>query len=183
VLQPARTLKGHVVGPDGRPLAGTIAYGLSPDHVFMPQTLKADAFTVTGLNPRRARQLLFYHKEKNLGFFKEIPGDEPEPLKVQLQPCGSATGRLVDKDGQPLSEVSLHFNRYGLIGPGGPETKTDKDGRFRAEGLAVGQKYWLMLANRPQAPVGAEVLIGKPGEKKDLGDVTVELNRCAPPGR
>jgi hypothetical protein len=170
-LQPARTLKGHVIGPDGKPLAGAIAYGLESGW-FMEQTLKTDAFTVTGLNPLRTRQLLFYHKEKNLGCFKEIRGDEPGPLKIQLQPCGSATGRLVDKDGQPLPGLRLHVYRFGLIGPGGTEANTDKDGRFRVEGLAPGQKYWLSLAN-PQARVNATFAV-TPGEKKDLGDVTVE---------
>jgi hypothetical protein len=94
-------------------------------------------------------------------------------LKVQLQPCGSATGRLVDKDGQPLSGVALNVYRFALIGPGGAEAKTDKDGRFRIEGLAPGQKYWLSLVNRPQVGVRATFAV-KPGEKKDLGDVTVE---------
>jgi hypothetical protein len=176
-LPPARTLKGHVIGPDSKPLAGAIAYGLSPVEVFVPQTLTTDTFTVTGLNPRRVRPLLFYHKERNLGFFKEVAGDESEPLTVQLQPCGSATGRIVDTDGQPLPEMALLFYRFGFIGPGGAEAKTDKEGRFHVTGLAPGQKYRLMPAKRPQMRVRADAFALKPGETKDLGDVTIEPNR------
>jgi RNA polymerase sigma factor (sigma-70 family) len=176
-LRPARTLKGQVVGPDCQPLAGTSAYGLSPNHVFLPQTLTRNAFTVTGLHPQRSRQILFYHDEKKLGAFKEITPDEREPLTIQLQPCASASGRLVDRDGQPVAGVFLHFNRLGLIGPGGPEAKTDKEGRFRTEGLVAGQKYWLTLANRPFSRIRAKVIVVKPAEKKDLGDVTVEADR------
>ena len=104
---------------------------------------------------------------------QEIRGDAPEPLKIQLQACGSATGRLVDKDGQPLPGLLLHLYRFGLIGPGGTEAKTDKDGRFRVEGLAPGQKYWLDLGN-PQARVSPATFAVKPAEQKDLGDVIVE---------
>lgn len=176
-LRPARTVKGHVVGPDDKPLAGAIAYGLAPDHVFLPQTLTTDTFTVTGLNPRRSRPLLFYHKEQNLGFFKEIAGDEPEPLKVQLQPCGSATGRIVDKDGQPLPGLTLYFYRSSLIGPGGAQAETDKEGRFRVTGLAPGQTYWLMLANQPRVRVHADPFALKPGEARALGDLLIEPSR------
>src|SRR5262249_7950079 len=130
-LRPARTVRGCVVDPDGKPLAGAIVYGLSPDHVFLPVTLKTETFEVTGLNSRGSRPLLFYHKEKDLGFYKEISGDEPEPLKVQLQPCGSATGRIVDKDGQPVPELPLYFYRSRYIGPGGAEAQTDKEGHPR----------------------------------------------------
>jgi RNA polymerase sigma factor (sigma-70 family) len=176
-LQPARTLKGSVVGPDGKPLAGAIFYGVSPN-VFEFQTLTTDTFIVTGLNPRRSRSLLFYHKEKNLGFYKVIDGNESGPLKIQLQPCGTATGRIVDRDGQPVPEWTLRFCRGTLIGPGaGPEAKTDKDGRFHVTGLVPGQKYSLTAANSDKGHLRADPFTLKTGEAKNLGDVSIELNR------
>jgi hypothetical protein len=176
-LRPARTVKGTVVGPDGKPLAGTIVYGLSPNHVFLSQTLKTDTFTVIGLNPRRSWPLLFYHKEKNLGFYKEITGEEPEPLKIRLQHCGSATGRIVDKDEQPVPELPLHSYRASYIGPGGAEVKTDKDGRFHVTGLVPGQTYWVSAANRPELRVRIDAFTLKPGESKEFGVVSIESDR------
>src|SRR5262249_32867506 len=78
---------------------------------------------------------IFHHKGKNLGFLlKELPEEKAGLLVVKLQPCGSASGRFVDQDGKPVagSRVALH---------GAGDVTTDKDGRFRAEGLIPGMKY------------------------------------------
>ncbi len=177
-LQPARTLKGTVVGPNGEPLAGVTVFGLS-FHSFSDETLKSAHFTVGGLNPRRTRKLLFFHQEKGLGCYQEIRGDAKGPLAIRLQPLGSASGRVVDKDGQPVAGLILHVNRYRLMGPGSVQVKTDKDGRFRAEGLVPGQKYQLSPAQRslnlPRG--GAAVIVVESGKDKNLGDVTVESGR------
>jgi RNA polymerase sigma factor (sigma-70 family) len=175
-LGPSRTLNGTVQGPDGKPLSGVAVYGLTPANAFVSQTLKTEAFAVMGLDLKRTRELLFYHPEKNLGFFKEIPGNEPEPLTISLQPCGSATGRVVDKDGQPLPGLALNFYRQGLRGPGGRDAKTDKDGRFRVEGLVPGQKYRLSPANLPGAQMHLEVLVVESAKTSDLGQITIDLS-------
>src|SRR5439155_25032579 len=86
-LQPARTLKGSVVGPDGKPLPGAVVFGLTFHH-FAQETLKTADFTVSGINPKRTRELLFIHKELGLGFHQEIRGDETGPLTIKLQPLG-----------------------------------------------------------------------------------------------
>src|SRR5262249_21040798 len=137
-LEAPRELKGRVVGPDGQPLAGATVIGLAGRG---PETLKGAEFIVRGINPRATRQLFFHHKEKNLGFFvKELRGDRTEPLTVKLQPCGSASGRWVDADGQPVAGARVHVSTmHGLAG--GQEIITDKEGRFRIEGLVPGLEY------------------------------------------
>src|SRR5258706_224906 len=80
-------------------------------------------------------------KDKTLVLcLKEFRGDAPEPVTVKLEPCGSASGRIVDGDGQPL----VGF-KFGLGGWGGSQhATTDKDGRFRVEGLIPGMSHELI---------------------------------------
>jgi len=173
-LKPALTLKGSVTGPDGKPLAGATAFGLEP-HSFAHTTLKAADFTVIGINPKRTRELLFIHREKGLGYHQEIRGDEKGPLTVKLRALGAANGRMVDKDGQPLAGLVLNVNRSRLYGPGGVQVKTDKDGRFRADGLVPGQKYDLMPRDRSLRLTGSATdIVVESGKDKDLGDVTAD---------
>jgi hypothetical protein len=49
--------------------------------------------------------------------------------------------------------------------------KTDKDGRFRFEGLVPGYKYPLGRLDLPR--ILAEVVV-EPGKDKDLGDIKVD---------
>jgi protocatechuate 3,4-dioxygenase beta subunit len=170
-LRPALTLKGTVTDPDGKPLAGATVYGLVPN-AFGSAVLGAADFAVRGLNPRRIRKLFFVHKEKGLGYYREVRGDEKGPLTIKLQPLGSASGRVLDKDGQPRAGLVLNVNRSLLL-DGGEQVKTDKDGRFRAKGLVPGQKYDLYEAN-VMRPAGVRDVVVEPGKDKDLGDVTID---------
>jgi RNA polymerase sigma factor (sigma-70 family) len=175
-LQPARTLKGSVVGPDGKPVAGALVFGLTFHH-FAHETLKTADFTVSGINPKRTRELLFTHKELGLGYHQEIRGDEAGPLAIKLQPLGSASGRLVDKDGLPVPGLVLNVNRSRMEGPGGVQVKTGKDGRFLAEGLVPGQKYDLLAANRARSGGLRQGVVVESGKDKDLGDLTIDLGK------
>jgi len=79
-------------------------------------------------------------------------------LTVTLAPAGTLTGRFVSLDGKPLADLELvapttaaqaaptmmpkaDLNAGSF--PSGP--RTDKDGRFRIEGLAPGLNYRLAL--------------------------------------
>jgi protocatechuate 3,4-dioxygenase beta subunit len=166
-LEPAKTLKGRVVDPDGRPLAGVKVFGLSQ---FAEETLKGTEFTVRGFNLRVKRQLVFYHKDKNLGFFmKELRG-ATEPLTIKLQPCGSVSGRMVDQDGQPVAGFRIHL--VSRVWSGFHQVTTDKEGHFRVEGLVPGQEYSVSPYNK-LSRLFARVPI-EPGKHKDLGDVKIQ---------
>jgi RNA polymerase sigma factor (sigma-70 family) len=180
-LEPPLERKGRVFDPDDQPLAGVTVYGLARHGI---ETLKGAEFTVRGINPRANRPLVFYHKEKKLGFYvKELRGSSTELLTVKLQPCGSVSGRIVDPDGQPIAELRLVVQGRALpilgeAGGGSQLVTTDKDGRFRAEGLVPGQEYRVSEARvrdgrlRIYAPVKVE-----PGKHQDLGDVKADLDR------
>jgi hypothetical protein len=144
-----------VVGPDGKPLSGVEVVGLTatPDD----EMLDGPSFTVQGLNPRCGRDLFFRHGGQGLGKALTVRGDEAGPLTVQLEPCGSVIGRVVDKGGEPVPRVSLSFrlgDRMDVV------AETDRDGCFRAA-LLSWQKYTL-------APYSPRRLL------KDVGDIEVE---------
>jgi RNA polymerase sigma factor (sigma-70 family) len=170
-LRPALTVKGTVIGPDGGSLNGANVIGLSPNR-FGSTTLKTADFTVRGINPGRPRQLLFLHKEKGLGCFKEIQGDEKGPISVKLQPLGSFSGRVVDNFGQPRAGLVLRVERSRLNG-NGPRVETGKDGHFRIDGLVPGQKYDLWDAKANLGAARPDILVD-PGKNKDLGDITID---------
>jgi protocatechuate 3,4-dioxygenase beta subunit len=156
-VQPGRVVTGTVSGPDGRPLAGAALNG---------RPLADASFKVTHLNPRRSHELLFEHKAKKLAFFLVLRGEEAGPLAVRLQPYGSVTGRVLDRDGQPLRGAVVHFCRNGST-DWEVNVKSGPDGKFRADGLVAGLKYWATLDGA--FPDYDSVTID-PGKVKDLGD-------------
>ncbi len=163
-VQLAHPLRGTVVGPDGKPLRGVAVCGLTsmPD----AEILEGASFLVEGLNPRCTRSLSFHHKEKGLGKFLTIRGDETKTLTVQLEPCGVVLGRIVDQSGSPLSGVEIQFNSEGngLF----VHVETDRQGRFRAA-LVPGLPYRLGTSSRLQRFFDA--LTVESGQTKDLGDL------------
>ena len=176
-LEPARALQGRVLGPDDQPLAGATVFGLGGDGAsrYRPEILKGAEFTVRGINPRESRWLVFYHGDKNSGFFmKELRGDASGPLTVKLQPCGSASGRIVYPDGQPVAGLHLEFQAKGTSG-GLQEAATDKEGRFRAEGLVPGLEYDIVPRQYQPLPL-AKVSV-EPGQQKDLGEIKAQLDK------
>jgi RNA polymerase sigma factor (sigma-70 family) len=114
-LDPGRTTSGSVVGPDGKPVTGVIAFGLTavpdpgaqtfprPDRFGPPppERLKDSTFTAVGLNPKEPRHLVFIHPEKKLGKVVRVRGDEKGPLVVKLQPLGAVSGRVLTGEGEP----------------------------------------------------------------------------------
>jgi hypothetical protein len=175
VPQPGRTIEGTVLGLDGKPLSGVSVIGLT-SHDFDRETLETPHFQVKVLDPKQKRTLVFRHQEKGLGLHKEIRGDEPGPLTVQLERCGAVVGRLLDGNGQPVAGLILHCDRKGLVSME-LATRTDREGRFRIDGLVPGQEYnfWYSYSKpAPYAPLQVE-----PGQVKDLGDAKINPD---PPG-
>lgn len=162
--------KGRVVGPDGQPIPGVTVTGLSPGQYGQhTETLEGTEFTVRGINPRAKRLLIFHHKEKNLGYcLKELPDEKLGPLTIKLQPCGSISGRLVDRDGVPV----VTNRRVYIFWP--QFLTPDKDGRFHVQGLVPGLEYQIMDKERAFELRGC--IVAEPGKDKDLGDIKVSDN-------
>jgi RNA polymerase sigma factor (sigma-70 family) len=116
MLDPGKTVKGRLFGPDGKPLTGALAFGLTAiittewwtyDRPERVTRLKGADFTAFGVKAGDRRALVFVHPDRNLGKLIFVRGDEREPLEVRLEPLGTATGRLVDSKGKSLGGVVI----------------------------------------------------------------------------
>jgi RNA polymerase sigma factor (sigma-70 family) len=191
-LDPGRTVKGSLISPDGQPVQGATACGLTyhPIHARSrprpneQQLLNAETFSAAAVDVQTPRTLAFIHKERKLIGHVVLRGDEKNPFVVRLQSWGALTGRIVDAEGKPFSDVSLHLHYPSLPAPGlGPleqDFKTDRAGRFRVEGLLPGQKHELTLNGDPAKKITLSAgdrlkgLSARAGEVKDLGDIAVK---------
>jgi hypothetical protein len=180
MLDPGATYTGTLLDPDGHPLAGARAYGTSRWWHFELPALKSAEFTVRAYNSRRPRPVLFYHAEKRLVGVFDVPKDQIKPVIVKMQPGATVTGRLVDADGQPRANVSLHLVFH--VGTSAPfwdnlpgEVRTDKNGQFRIEGLFPGYEFKLQdhVGDRLYVNLGKSL---RSGATTNLGDVQAKDN-------
>jgi RNA polymerase sigma factor (sigma-70 family) len=192
-LDPGRTVKGSLLGPDSRPVPGATAYGLNynptnrRDVDYSSQhekgLLQSADFTVNRLDAREARTISFFHRQRKLIGHAIVRGDEKDPLTVRMEPWGALTGRLVDEQGKPLTDVRVNLHVPSLPEPGLvglQEFRTDKEGRFHIEGLVPGLKHELTLSGDPAKKVSLSAgdqfkgLSVQASDAKDLGDILVK---------
>jgi hypothetical protein len=178
-VDPGRTVKVTVLDDGGVPLAGAIVLGRQRSGWGWPLLpLRTAEFDVVWLAAREARTLTILHDERKLAGSLVVRGDSTEsgPATVRLQPWGVVTGRVVDEQGEPRSDVEVsgmdrpRFDPVdGGVGPGVP---VNEDGRFRIEGLVPGRPYTFRIVRRRYG-LGTlvEGLTVAPGETRELGDL------------
>jgi RNA polymerase sigma factor (sigma-70 family) len=169
---------------DGQPLTEGIVSGMAAKWPIT-FTLKKAECTVYALDPQKPRTLVFYHPVRKLGGSLSVRGDEPGPLTAKLLPTGTVIGRILDADGQPIAgaDVGVSYQTNAgselerFLRPQREPIRTDKDGRFRLDGVVPEVKFSLSLRQGPT------FLVGKPrigvknvqtGQTLDLGDRRTE---------
>lgn len=106
------TVSGRVVDPDGRPVAEAVLFCRS----YVPLTYQSSEcefsgdtipvrdgqFELRGLDPEQSIPVFFFDVKNALGATVELSGKSAAngPVTVQLQKCGAARLRLVDKPGK-----------------------------------------------------------------------------------
>jgi RNA polymerase sigma factor (sigma-70 family) len=181
-LDPGRTVKGTVLGPDGKPLAGARVSGLKDMVYWENDALAGAAFEARGLPADKPRLLQFVHESQRLAGSLLVGPDDKGPLTVKLGPWGTLTGRVMTPDGDPLTDVEV-ASANGIVpdpalGSFRNRIRPDKEGRFRIEGLIPGLKYNLSVL---KGYYGLQIVNGKSkdltiaaGETKDLGEIRVK---------
>jgi hypothetical protein len=134
---------------------------------------------VYALDPAKPRTLVFYHPERKLGGTLTVRGDEAQPPVAKLAAAAAVTGRVLDAEGQPVAgaEVGTSYPDRAaseldrFLRQQREPVRTDKDGRFRLEGIVPGLKFGLSIRK------GQTFLVGKPrvGHKQAESGQTLEL--------
>jgi protocatechuate 3,4-dioxygenase beta subunit len=179
-LDPGKTLTVNLEDAEGKPLAGSVAAGVSAQ-IIRTVPIRGATCRIYALDPANPRQVAFLHAERKLAALVTLRGDEQEPLTVRLAPTSVLTGRVLDVDGQPVADAEV-YTRYGTA-VGQQFTKsqgrfllpqTDKEGRFRLEGVVPGLPMELGFLKGRQMRVPQTRLEIKPlesGRTLDLGDI------------
>jgi hypothetical protein len=130
VVRPGVTVKGRVVGPDGQPVVN--AWIVSRLHLStridvlqvwsgnQHATARNGQFELHGLDPNSEIPVSFFEPTLKLGatvrFSGKLAGGEP--VVVKLDPCGTATARLVASDGQPPRRLPPRALISLVVSPG-----------------------------------------------------------------
>jgi beta-lactamase regulating signal transducer with metallopeptidase domain len=181
-----------LIDPEGRPVVGAEAHGLSHNSWYDGPPLRAATFEVAKLHPDRIRRMSFVKTDRKLVGFLLVRGlgDGDVPYTVRMQPWGTLTGRLVDEKGNALPPPPPEFRQQMPatleLGTGnGPATtadpgvgehpggETNASGSFRLERLVPGQRYTAKVFRgfRRFAGLAFENIVLRPGETRDLGDI------------
>ncbi len=194
-LDPGKSITGRVVGPDGKPLSGVRVSGLTEPRGGGHTILTGAAFVVEAILEDDTRTVVGIHADKKLAGSVVVRGNSRETPILRMATWGAVMGRLVDKDGRPISGVtvrvlfndqaatSLELHRtHALAAPGmNPKrgrdqtVRTDAGGRFRVDVPFAGMEFRLWWNHKTFSGIrrtpGGTV---KPGETKDLGDIALK---------
>ncbi|MCK4324624.1 MAG: carboxypeptidase regulatory-like domain-containing protein [Armatimonadetes bacterium] len=191
-----QTIVGRILNIEHRPVPNCLVVDLwsgaeaqtSDDGKF---ELAGVPLVRSGVRPQRAYEALLLAGKARDALFAAQPVSEPEwrfPVELVLEPLGSAAGRVLTADGQPLADarveaitnawqrmpevdVPARFGDARLW----DETRTDDDGRFQFDSLIAGLTYQVAVreSSSDRSAVTRKV-IADPGKTTDLGDLTLE---------
>src|SRR5262249_43371719 len=118
------TVKGQVVGPDGKPVARGLLVCRSyiPDGYDFsdsdPLKIRDGRFELPGCHPDKAVPVFFLDSKNQLGAMVKLSGKQADDknLTIRLESCGSARARLLDEKRQPLGNKRVQL--FMIITPG-----------------------------------------------------------------
>ncbi len=169
-IDPGWSSRVLVQGPDNNPLAGVRCFGLT-GWSWESQGGKTGEFTLW-FNPYHPHDVLLQHPEKRLVGVVRPPKENGGTVTVRMELGAVITGRLVDADGKPRTDVELgvtfHPWKKSADHPYSPNRiQTDREGRFRVEAVLPGCSYRLK-DEQGEVIIESEL---RSGQTKDLGDV------------
>jgi hypothetical protein len=151
-LRRGATVRGQVVGPDGLPVSEVWMISRVHTNPRTPLFLtwspayhgmaRNGRFQIHGLDPSIEVPVSFLEPKRKLGATVRVSAKRAssEPVVVKLEPCGTASARLVGPDGKPLHDYTPRAPVMMVVTPGEfSPLKARKEGTFMLEsgGLAA----------------------------------------------
>jgi protocatechuate 3,4-dioxygenase beta subunit/uncharacterized GH25 family protein len=156
VLQPVASVSGHVLGPDGKPVAGaSVALNESPRrlggaffqmpsrHLHEGVTDDEGAFSFTDVAPGPFQMSASApgHQRAELRGLEVKPGQDLSGVAIQLPAGATVEGRVTSTEGKPVMDAEVvvadaAVNGIAVLSPFRGET--DDDGQYRIEGISPG---------------------------------------------
>ncbi len=208
------TVLGRIIGPDEQLVRDVWIIGrmvLEPGPTALRnwrghyhREAPTGRFELHGLDPDTTLPVYFLQPNRRLGATVHLSGKSAAggPLTIRLEPCGTATARLVDARGGPIAGYHdanmismiiapspdpasrLPADAKGLSGQAGrlfaidpinyaKEPTSDADGRITFPALIPGAIYRIAIRARNARPFRKDLTV-KPGETIDLGDLLIE---------
>jgi RNA polymerase sigma factor (sigma-70 family) len=144
-LRRGATVKGRVIGPDGRTVQDAWIIGRTILRPF-PTVYRLwrggehdiahnGRFELHGLDPDAAVPVHFLEPQGKLGATAYLPGKSPagEAVVIRLESCGTATARLVDPAGKPVAGFRASGMITMVVTPGAPTRMAVQNGQLFAD--------------------------------------------------
>ena len=156
VLQPVSSVSGHVLGPDGKPVAGaSVALHESPRrlggaffqspgrhlHEGVTDDEGAFAFADVAPGPFQMSATAPGHQRAELRGLEVKPGQDLSGIAIQLPAGATVEGRVTSTEGRPLADAQVvvaDATVNGMLGYSPFRGATDDDGQYRIEGIPPG---------------------------------------------
>jgi RNA polymerase sigma factor (sigma-70 family) len=197
------TVRGRLVGPDGKPVARAMLacrLRITPFewHWRWSAEVRGGHFELHGCDRDRTYEAYFVDDEHLLGAVAQLAAKDAHkgPVVVRMVPCGSATARLLDREGKPAARQSLGLVLILTAGvQPSPEAlgrgllyaeeefagnlawryyrnlASDAHGRVRLPALIPGATY-RVFSPAGLAPLGKDFTVAS-GRTTNLGDVPI----------
>jgi RNA polymerase sigma factor (sigma-70 family) len=152
-LQRGVTVKGRLVGPDGKPVAEALVFSrlsVSPatstvgpsygtaEWPAWPLHVSEGRFELRGCDPEKSSPVLFLDSKNKAGAMVELSRKQAgEEVTVRLAPCGEATVRLFDADGKPQANRRVVLDLVITPGPHRLDRKAIEKGELAADEVMV----------------------------------------------
>ncbi len=208
-LEPGATVSGRLVDDQARPIEEALFISrltILPRSPFWrgyggpAESAPGGKFELSGLGEGEEYTVYFLDPKRKLGTTESLRADSKD-VTVAMKPCGQATARFVDREGNPY--VGFTPSLYIVVTPGPqrfsraakeqlaadadfnsnvdrmnyrPGPKTDAQGQVTFPALIPGATYRIVTAEDGEHVIAKEFSV-QSGETIDLGEVPVTLLR------
>lgn len=181
-LSHGRTIYVDVVDDQGQPISSGLEYCGQTDFSGWDRSNGATC-EIKGLQPGESREVRFFCRPRNLVGSIVVDEKTEDRVRVTLTTGGAIRCRLVDEDGEPITDAILSANwpPHPELMASNTQIPVDKEGRFHIEGLIPGKNYTASVsAPRKLNGLMQSMILGsvlqdavvEAGKTVDVGDVT-----------